>query len=53
MTEMDLWVARANITALKRQLVGGGLVGGRPELLRQLAEQEKRLGGLEQAAKRS
>ena len=52
MTEMDLWVARANITALKRQLVDGGLVGGKTELLRQLGEQEKRLDGLQKATKR-
>jgi hypothetical protein len=51
MIEMDLWVARANITALKRHLVGGR-IGERTELLRQLAEQEKRLDGLQEGARR-
>ena len=52
MTDMDLWVARANIAALRRRLAGAAFTGDRAELLRQLAEQEERRDRLDGPAKR-
>jgi hypothetical protein len=48
-SELDQWVARANITALRRKLFGEVVTDNRTELLRQLVEQEQMLNRLEEA----